>query len=209
MAIKVEIASDSAIYLAIDGRLAGYICISDPPRAEAYDAISALRSTGIEHIIMLTGDADSAARRISEQLGIDRYEAQVLPEDKAILVEELKKEGRRVIMVGDGINDTPALAAADVSVSMKEASDIAQQVADITLMHSNLNGLVAARQLAQQVMKRIQNNFGIIVSFNTALLILGLANVITAPASAMLHNLSTMGISAASMRPCLPIYDDE
>lgn len=209
LAIKDEIAGDSAIYLAIDGQLAGYICISDPPRTEAHDTISALRSTGVEHIIMLTGDADSADRRISEQLGIDRYEAQVLPEDKAILVEELKKEGRRVIMVGDGINDTPALAAADVSISMKEASDIAQQVADITLMHSDLNGLVVARQLAQQVMKRIQNNFGVIVSFNTALLILGLTNVITASASALLHNLSTMGISAASMRPCLPKEDDK
>lgn len=204
LAIKEDIGSDSAIYLAVDNRLAGYICISDPPRPEAHDTLAALRRTGIKQIIMLTGDADSAARQISTELGIDRYKAQVLPEDKAVLVEELKQEGRRVIMVGDGINDTPALAAADVSISLKESSDIAQQVADITLMYSNLSDLVVTRQLAQRLMARIHNNFRFIVTFNTALLILGLANVLTASTSALLHNLSTMGISAASMRPCLP-----
>lgn len=201
--VSENVNGDSVIYLGVDGRAAGFICISDPPRAESRQVIADLKALGIENIIMLTGDGESTAKTVAELLGIDNYRSQVLPEDKASIVEELKSKGSRVIMVGDGINDSPALAAADVSVSLKGSSDIAREVADITLLTDRLEELVTVRLLAQKLMKRIQSNFRVIVSFNTALLLLGLSGVITPNLSAILHNASTMGISAASMRPCL------
>ncbi|MCC8123604.1 MAG: heavy metal translocating P-type ATPase [Oscillospiraceae bacterium] len=202
--LDAAIGSDSAIYLAIGDTLAGVICISDPPRAEAAEVIRALRETGVSQVVMLTGDTAPAAEQVSRQLGIDYFQAQVLPEDKARIVQQFKADGHRVIMIGDGINDSPALAAADVSVSMEDASDIARQVADITLRHADLYDLVTARRLAQALMRRIQRNFAIIVGFNSSLLALGLFNVIAPGTSALLHNLSTISISALSMRPCLP-----
>lgn len=201
--IDSEIGGDSAIYLAVDGKLAGVICIQDSPRPEAASTIAKLRELGIQNVIMLTGDSESAAKLVCEQLNIDKYYAQILPEDKAAIIEEIKAKGCTVIMVGDGINDSPALAAANVSVSMKDSSDIAREVADITLLDSDLSQLVTARLLGQNLLKRIQNNFNFIVTFNTALLILGIGNVLSPTTSALLHNLSTLGISAASMRPCL------
>ncbi|MFV0414063.1 MAG: heavy metal translocating P-type ATPase [Oscillospiraceae bacterium] len=201
--MEKELGGDSAIYLAVDGKVAGFICITDPARPEAAETIAALKGLGIKEVVMLTGDSASAARVVCRQLGISRCHAQILPQDKAAIVEALKKEGRKVIMVGDGINDSPALAAADVSVSMKDSSDIAREVADITLLSSNLAQLVTLRRLSQRLMRRINSNFRFIVGFNTLLLALGIGNVLTPAASALLHNLSTMGISAASTRPCL------
>jgi len=194
---------DSVIYLGVDGKAVGAICISDLPRTESRNVIERLKRLGIERVIMLTGDGEATAKTVAESLGIDEYRAQVLPEDKAAIVEEMKAQGRKVVMVGDGINDSPALAAADVSVSMKGSSDIAREVADITLLTDRLDELVAVRMLARELIKRIHRNFRFIVSFNTALLLLGLGGVITPNLSAILHNASTMGISVACTRPCL------
>jgi heavy metal translocating P-type ATPase len=194
---------DSVIFLGINGKMAGFICITDPPREQAAEAIAALRSAGIRHVVMLTGDSDATARIVAGKLGIDSYRSQVLPEDKAAIVKSLRAKGRKVIMVGDGINDSPALAAADVSVAMKDSSDIAREVADITLLSSDLYSLVTVRQLSRKLMDRIKGNFRSIISVNTALLLLGLAEIITPNTSALLHNAFTMSVSAASMRPCL------
>lgn len=202
--IDAAMNGDSAIFLAIDGALVGMICISDPPRLEAAETIRRLRALGIREVIMITGDGEAAAKVVSRQLGVDRYFAQVLPQDKAEIVEALKKDGRKVIMVGDGVNDSPALAAADVSVSMKDSSDIAREVADITMLSSDLNQLVTVRLLGQRLMTRIQQNFNFIAVFNTALLALGLGNVLTPGTTALLHNASTIAVSAAGLRPSLP-----
>lgn len=203
-----KIGGDSAIYLAVDGKLVGFLCISDQPRAEARETIRQLRALGIKQVVMLTGDNEASARVVSEQFDIDRYYAGVLPEDKASIIETLKHEGHTVIMVGDGINDSPALAAADVSVSMKDSSDIAREVADITLLESDLSQLVTARILGQRLMERITENFNVIIGFNSALILLGVTNVITPNLSAILHNTSTILIAAASTRPCLPVTDN-
>ena len=162
-----------------------------------------LRKYGVKNIIMLTGDSESAAKSACEELGIDSYRAQVLPEDKASVIESIKNEGHKVIMVGDGVNDSPALSAADVSVSMKDSSDIAKEVADISLLSANLHSLVTLRKLSMEVMKKINRNYRFIIGFNTMLLALGITGVITPQTSAICHNMSTMGISALSMRPCL------
>ena len=148
---------------------------------------------------MLTGDSEGAAKITAEKLGIDSFMAQVLPEDKHKYVEKLKEEGYKVIMIGDGINDAPALAAADVSVAMSDASDIAKETADITLVSSDLNDLIKLRNLSTKLMKRISRNYRFIVSFNTALLVLGFIGTITPSTSALLHNTSTMAICAKSM----------
>jgi P-type E1-E2 ATPase len=149
---------------------------------------------------MLTGDSASAARTVCEALGIDRWHAQVLPEDKARIITALKEDGRKVVMVGDGVNDSPALAEADASVAMKDASDIAKEVADITLLQSELSALILLRALSVRLMKRIRRNYRGIIGFNTGLLFLGLGGLIPPSASALLHNISTMFITASSMR---------
>lgn len=202
--IEREVQKDSAVFLAIGGELAGAICISNPPRVEARETIAQLRKLGITSVVMLTGDNEYAAKKISDELGIDAYLSEVLPKDKVDIVEGFKKSGHKVIMVGDGINDSPALAAADVSVSMKDSSDIAREVADITLLDSDLGSLITVRKMGQALMRRIQSNFNIIVGFNSALLLLGLGNVIAPGTLALLHNLSTIGISALGARPLLP-----
>lgn len=193
----------SIIYLAIGGKLAGFIGIHDPARPEGKKMIEDLKKEGIEHIIMLTGDSENAAAAVSKSLGITEYRSQVLPEEKASIIEELKKEGKKVIMVGDGVNDSPALSVADVSVAMKDASDIAREVADVTLLSGNLDELVVLRRLSKLLMHRISWNYKFILGFNTSLLLLGLTGIITPATSAFCHNMSTMAISAASMRPCL------
>lgn len=152
---------------------------------------------------MLTGDSESAAKAVSEQLGIDDYRSQVLPSEKAEIVESYKKQGRKVIMVGDGVNDSPALAAADVSVSMKDSSDIAREVADITLLSADLRELVVLRELSSRLFVRIDKNYKFIISFNTALLLMGLTGMMAPGRTAVLHNASTMGISALSTRPLI------
>lgn len=202
-AIDEKSGACSVIYLAIGGELAGALCISDPPRAEAKAAIDLLKKAGIHHIVMLTGDSQKAAMTTVARLGITEYHAQVLPEDKHRMVEEIKSHGQSTIMVGDGINDAPALAAANVSVAMSDASDIAREVADITLRGSDLTELAIFRELSERLMDRINRNYRFIVGFNSALLLSGLFGIITPSLSALLHNASTMAICAKSMLPLL------
>jgi heavy metal translocating P-type ATPase len=199
--IARESGGDSAIYLAVDGKVVGVVFISDTLRPEAAEAIGALRRAGMEEIVLLTGDSEFSARETSDRLGLDDFRAQMLPEEKARFVRERKAAGRKIVMVGDGVNDSPALAEADVSVAMKDASDLAREVADITLLRSDLTGLLYLRRLSVGLMRRIKGNYRSIVGFNTGLLLLGLSGLITPGTSALLHNASTILISAASTRP--------
>jgi P-type E1-E2 ATPase len=199
--IKQKEKGCSVLYLSIGGKLVGMLCITDPIREEAVDVIKELKANGFKRIIMLTGDSDSAAKAACKQLGISEYRAQVLPEDKANVVSSLKQAGHKVVMVGDGINDSPALAAADVSVSMKSASDIAREVADISLLSEDLMSLVTLRKLSRELFERIKHNHGFIVTFNTMLIIGGICGTLTPATSALLHNVSTTAISGLSMRP--------
>ena len=193
----------SVLYLSLGDALAGVLLISDPPRPEAAEAVRLLRGLGINRMIMLTGDQEAAAKEVCHSLGIDDYRAQVLPADKASIIEQLRREGRRVIMVGDGVNDSPALAAANVSVAMKDASDLAREVADITLLSSDLRELSVLRRLSTGMLSRIGLNYKLILIINSLLLGCGIAGWLTPGAVALLHNASTMGISAGSMRPYL------
>ncbi len=199
----------SVVYLAIDGKLEGLICIDDPVREEAKYVIEELKSLGIENVIMLTGDSESGAKSSAEALGITQYKSQVFPEDKSRIVEELKQEGKTVIMVGDGINDSPALAAADVSVSMKNSSDIAREVADISLLSDDLYDLVTLRKLSAGMLDKINSNYRNIVAVNGSLLVLGVFGVIQPSTSSMIHNLSTMLFGAMSTKSVLKDSDYE
>lgn len=199
--------ASSVIYLAVGGKLAGALLINDPPRTEAAEAVALMKKCGIENVVMLTGDSSSAAEKIAQHLGITEVHSQVLPEEKHSHIEQLKAEGRRVIMVGDGINDAPALAAADVSVAMSDASDIAKETADITLRGAKLTELAVLRMLSEQLMQRINSNYRFILTFNTALIALGFFGVITPSLSALLHNGSTIAICAKSMTPLLKSGD--
>ena len=201
--IKKEVEDHSVVYMAIDGKLEGLICIDDPVREEAKYVIEELKQLGIENVIMLTGDSESGAKSSAESLGITEYRSQVLPEDKSRIVEELKSEGKTVIMVGDGINDSPALAAADVSVSMKNSSDIAREVADISLLSDDLYDLVTLRKLSTGMFDKINTNYRRIIAVNGTLLILGVFGVITPSTSSMVHNLSTMLFGALSTKSVL------
>lgn len=201
--IKKEELGCSALYLSIGGKLVGMICITDPIREEAADVIKELKKNGFKRIIMLTGDSDSAAKAACQKLGITEYKAQVLPEDKATVVASLKRQGHKVVMVGDGINDSPALSVADVSVSMKSASDIAREVADISLLSEDLMSLITLRKLSANLFSRIRSNHRFIVSFNTLLIIGGICGALPPATTALLHNVSTTVISGLSMRPCL------
>jgi heavy metal translocating P-type ATPase len=201
--IKKEVQEHSVVYMAIDGKLEGLICIDDPVREEAKYVIDELKELGIENIIMLTGDSESAAKSSAKVLGITEYRSQVLPEDKSRIVEELKAEGKTVIMVGDGINDSPALAAADVSVSMKHSSDIAREVADISLLSDDLHDLVTLRKLSNGMFDKINANYRRIVIVNGSLLVLGAFGVITPTTSSIVHNLSTMLFGALSTKSVL------
>ena len=168
-----------------------------------------LKAAGIQNIVMLTGDSERAAKVTAEKLGITTYCAQVLPEDKHSYVERLKAEGKHVIMVGDGINDAPALAAANVSVAMSDASDIAQEAADITLRGASLTELATLRALSERLMHRINRNYRFIIAFNSALLLSGLCGFLSPSASAFLHNASTMMICAKSMTPLMDQRKEE
>ena len=201
--IKREVQEHSVVYMAIDGKLEGLICIDDPVRDEAKYVIEELKELGIENVIMLTGDSESAAKSSAKALGITQYRSQVLPEDKSRIVEELKAEGKTVIMVGDGINDSPALAAADVSVSMKHSSDIAREVADISLLSDDLHDLVTLRKLSTGMFDKINTNYRRIVAVNGTLLVLGALGIITPSTSSFVHNLSTMLFGALSTKSVL------
>ena len=205
--VEKEAKEHSVVYLAIDGKLEGLICIDDPVREEAKYVIEELKSLGIENVIMLTGDSESGAKAGAKALGITEYRSQVLPEDKSRIVEELKAEGKTVIMVGDGINDSPALAAADVSVSMKHSSDIAREVADISLLSDDLYDLVTLRKLSAGMLDKINSNYRNIVAVNGSLLVLGVMGVIQPSTSSMVHNLSTMLFGAMSTKSVLKDND--
>jgi heavy metal translocating P-type ATPase len=201
--IDEKVKENSVIYLAIDNKLEGLICINDPVRDEAKDVITRLKTMGIENIIMLTGDSESGARSIAESIGITNYKSQVLPEDKANIIEGLKEEGKTIIMVGDGINDSPALAAADVSVSMKNSSDIAREVADISLLSDNLYDLITLRILSRKMLDKINSNYHKIVGINGTLIALGILGIITPSTSSTIHNLSTMLLGISSTKSVL------
>ncbi|WP_461462875.1 heavy metal translocating P-type ATPase [Methanobrevibacter sp.] len=201
--IDKNIERYSVIYLAIGGKLQGILCIDDPVRDEASDVISKLKELGITNIVMLTGDSENAAKTIAENLGITKYQSQVLPEDKANIIQDIKKEGHNVIMVGDGINDSPALSAADVSVAMRNSSDIAREVADISLLSDDLYDLVTLRLLSTGMLDKINANYSHIVLFNSTLIGLGILGVITPDTSSLLHNLSTMLFGIRSTKSVL------
>ena len=194
----------SQLYLAIDGVLSAVICISDPLREEAKDVLSALRSLGVKNAVMLTGDSPRTAAAIAEQLGVDDFRAGVLPSDKADYVAALRREGHTVLMVGDGINDSPALSEADAGIAISDGAAIAREIADITIAADSLWELVRLRQLAMALLHRIQNNYRFVIGFNGALIGLGVAGVLPPATSAMLHNLSTLAVSLHSMS-ALPI----
>jgi heavy metal translocating P-type ATPase len=190
----------SLIYLGIDGNLAGFICIDDPPRPEAKKVIETLKSEGVSKVWMITGDGKNAATYVANELGIDDFRYQVLPEHKVNLIEEIRKEMTPVAMVGDGINDSPALSMADVSIAMKDASDIAREVSDVVIMSNDLGDIVYVKRLGNQMLRRIHNNFRTIVASNTMFLLLGLFGMVTPRTTALLHNTSTMLIALHSMR---------
>ena len=184
-------------------KLQGILCISDPVRDEAHDVISQLKELGISNVVMLTGDSENAANKIANDLGITQYRSQVLPEDKASIIQELKDEGHQVIMVGDGINDSPALSAADVSVAMRNSSDIAREVADISLLSDDLYDLVTLRKLSTGMLDKINTNYRHIVMFNGSLIGLGLLGIIPPTTTSLLHNLSTMLFGLRSTKSVL------
>ena len=186
------------MYYAKDGKLAAVILIEDPIREDAADAVAALKAQGISHVVMMTGDSERTAKRIVDLVGVDEYYAEVLPEDKAGFVEEQKKAGLAVIMVGDGINDSPALSAADAGVAISDGSEIARQIADITVASEDLYRIVTLRELSDLLMKRIRFNYRTIVGFNSGLIALGLLGVLPPATSALLHNASTIALGLNS-----------
>ena len=198
----------SQLYLAIDRVLAAVICISDPLREEAKDVLSALRGLGVKNAVMLTGDSPRTAAAIAAQLGVDDFQAGVLPADKADYVAALRREGHTVLMVGDGINDSPALSEADAGIAISDGAAIAREIADITIAADSLWELVRLRQLAMALMHRIQNNYRFVIGFNGVLIGLGVAGILPPATSAMLHNLSTLGVSLHSMS-ALPVAGRE
>ena len=194
----------SHLYLAIEGRLAAVICIEDPLREEARDSIEALRRTGITKIVMMTGDSQRTAAAIARRVGVDEYYSEVLPEDKANFVEKEKAAGRKVIMVGDGINDSPALSAANVGIAISDGAEIAREIADITVGADDLQELVVLKEISNELMKRIRRNYRFIVTFNAGLIACGVAGILQPTTSALLHNTSTLAISLKSMQNLLP-----
>ena len=189
----------SHLFLAIGGRLAAVICIEDPLREEADAVISALHRQGIKKIVMMTGDSERTARAIVARIGVDEYYSEVLPEDKAGFVEREKKLGHKVIMIGDGINDSPALSAADAGIAISEGAEIAREIADITISEDNLYQLVTLRAISRGLIDRIDRNYRCVIGFNLALILLGVGGVIAPATSALLHNTSTLAISLKSM----------
>ena len=192
-------AEYSQLYLAIDGRLAAVISISDPLREEAREVLAALRRLGIKEAVMLTGDSPRTAEAIAKQLGVDTLRAGVLPSDKAGFVARRRAEGHREIMVGDGINDSPALSEADCGIAISDGAAIAREIADVTIAADSLWELVRLRRIAMALMARIKANYRFVIGFNAALIALGAAGILPPAASALLHNLSTLGVSLHSM----------
>lgn len=201
--------SYSHLYLAISGVLSAVICISDPIREEAPAVIASLRKLGIKNIVMMTGDNKKTAAAVANAVGFDEYHAEVLPEDKANFIRAERAAGRKVIMVGDGINDSPALSESDVGIAIAEGADIAREIADITISADDLYALVTLKELSNALMLRIRHNYEVIIGFNFFLIVLGVAGVIPAATSALLHNTSTIVISLKSMTNLLPPPSEE
>ena len=193
----------SHLYLAIENKLAAVICIEDPLREEAEAVINSLRKAGISNIVMMTGDSERTASAIAKRVGVDQYFSEVLPEDKAKFVENEKANGKKVIMIGDGINDSPALSAADVGIAISDGAEIAREIADITISADDLYQIVTLKFISNGLMKRIKRNYRQIVGINTSLILLGVSGVIMPTTSALLHNTSTLLITLKSMNNLL------
>lgn len=190
----------SHLYMAIDGVLSAVICIEDPLRRESAGVICALREAGFQKIVMMTGDSERTAAVIAKKVGVDEYYSEVLPEDKAGFIEKEKAKGKKVLMVGDGVNDSPALSAADAGIAVSDGAELAREIADITISAENLYQIVRLKYLSHAMMKRINRNYREIVGINTLLILLGVGGVIQPTATAMLHNISTIAIGLKSMK---------
>ena len=193
----------SHLYLGIEGKLAAVICIEDPLRQEAPEVVKALRKAGFTQIVMMTGDSDRTAKAIATRVGVDNYYSEVLPEDKAKFVEEAKAQGRKVLMVGDGINDSPALSAADVGIAISDGAELAREIADITIGADDLSVMVTLKEISNGLMDKIHKNYRRIVGINGSLIALGVTGVIQPTMSALLHNTSTLLIGMDSMKSVL------
>lgn len=190
----------SHLYLAIDGVLAAVICIEDPLREESASVVRALKGAGFQKVVMMTGDNERTAAFIARKAGVDEYYSEVLPEDKAMFIEKEKSKGKKVLMVGDGINDSPALSAADAGIAVSDGSELAREIADITIPADNLYQIVRLKYLSQALMRRINRNYKEIVGINTLLILLGVGGMIQPTTTAMFHNMSTIAISLQSMQ---------
>lgn len=193
----------SHLYLAVEGKLSAVICIEDPLRDEAAEVVTSLKKAGISKVVMMTGDSERTASVIAKKVGVDEYYAEVLPEDKAAFVEREKAKGRKVIMIGDGINDSPALSAANVGIAISDGAEIAREIADITVGSDDLYQIVTLKYISNALMKRIKSNYRKIVGFNSGLIALGVAGVLPPTTTALLHNGSTILISVNSMKNLL------
>ena len=193
----------SHLYMAMDGKLVAVICIEDPLRVETAEVIRELKHLGIHKVVMMTGDSDRIAANIAQKAGVDAYYSEVLPEDKANFVEQEKKAGHKVIMVGDGINDSPALSAADVGIAISDGAEIAREIADVTIAADDLREIITLKKISNALMKRIDRNYKVIVGFNTALILFCVGGVLQPTMSALLHNTSTILISLKSMENLL------
>ena len=200
---KVEYIVAHGISTQIEGKLAAVICIEDPLREEAVEVIRELRKAGLSKIVMMTGDSERTAKAIAKRVGVDEYYAEVLPEDKAEFCEREKAAGRKVIMIGDGINDSPALSAANVGIAISDGAEIAREIADITVGADNLKELVTLKKISNGLIKRISHNYHSIVGFNAGLIALGVAGIIMPTTSALLNNTSTLIIGLRSMQNLL------
>lgn len=189
----------SHLYMAINRKLVAVICIEDPIKDNVKQTLDNLRKCGIDKIVMMTGDSERTARAVAEKLGIDEYYAEVMPEDKAMFIEKMQTDGNSVIMVGDGINDSPALSKADVGIAISSGAAIAKEIADITVSSDDLNSLVTLKEISNLLMARIRSNYRSIMSFNTALIVLGVVGIIPPTTSAFLHNASTLAFTLKSM----------
>lgn len=194
----------SHLYLALEGILAAVICIEDPLREEAADVIKKLKKAGITKVVMMTGDSERTAAAIAKRVGVDEYYSEVLPEDKANFITKEKEKGRKVMMIGDGINDSPALSAASVGIAVSDGAEIAKEIADITISAESLYEIVALKQLSNALLKRIHTNYRSIVAINSSLIVLGVVGVLAPATSALCHNVSTLLISLKSMKNLLP-----
>lgn len=193
----------SHLYMAVDGKLAAVICIEDPLREEAADVVASLKKSGFRKIVMMTGDSERTARSIALKAGVDEYYSEVLPEDKAAFVEKERAEGKKVVMVGDGMNDSPALSAADAGIAISDGAQLAREIADITVDADHLSGLVDLKSISDRLAVRIRKNYFSIIGINSVLILLGAGGLIQPTVSAFVHNASTLAISLNSMKNLL------